>query len=80
MKLHRETERLWELITVYKRRQKLHSVSYQLQGGEHFANQNSIGDKDHFVPENVRHAYRTAPGKHVNGDPMEMRAGNQSAR
>ena len=76
MKLHRETERLWELITVYKRRHSSEgsaaSVSYQLQGGEHFANQNSIGDKDHFVPENVRHAYRTTPGKHVNGDPMEM--------
>ena len=76
MKLHREPERLWELITDYKRRHSstgsAASVSYQLQGGEHFANQNSIGDKDHFVPENVRHAYRTAPGKHVNGDPMEM--------
>ena len=48
------------------------TASYQLQGGEHFTNPNSIGSKDHCIPENIRHAYRTAPGKNVNGVPMEM--------
>jgi hypothetical protein len=76
MELHKKPEQLWELISAYTRRhscrESVAAVSYQLQGEEHFTHPNSIGSKDHFIPENIRHACRTAPGKNVNGGPMEM--------
>ena len=74
MELHKDAEQLWKLIREYEKRHAckgtVATASYQLEGGEHFGN--SVGSKDHCIPENIRHAYRTAPGKNVNGGPMEM--------
>lgn len=74
--LHKKPEQLWKLLDGYKRRHfykgTVATASYQLHGGEHFTNPNFVGSKDHRIPENMRHVYRTEPGKNVDGEQLDM--------